>query len=141
MFLFTFNSCKKDVFSNESSLKKVIVDTDIVNENFNDFLEKFSKDSIFQISRIDFPLRVSQLDDDYQPMDKIIVKENFSIIDFSKENSGNFKETDNYFQKSILKDNQAKLEIRGIDNGIYLDVFFERIKGKWKLKAWTDSST
>ena len=44
--------------------KKIQTQKDIVlkEENFEIFLEKFNKDSIFQMSRIDFPMRVKELD-------------------------------------------------------------------------------
>ena len=141
LFIILLNSCKKDVFLNESSLNKENIESNLINEDFNDFLEKFSKDSIFQLSRIDFPLRVSELNDDYQVIETLVQKEDYLIFDFSINNVGPVKKTDNYFQKVIVNEKDAKLEIRGIDNGIYLDIFFERIEGKWKLKTWKDSTT
>jgi hypothetical protein len=140
-FIILLNSCKKDVFLNEPSSNKENIESNLINEDFNDFLEKFSKDSLFQYSRIDFPLRVSELNDDYQAIETLVQKEDYLIFDFSMNNVGSVKKTDNYFQKVIVNEKDAKLEIRGIDNGIYLDVFFKNIEGKWKLQTWKDSST
>ncbi len=141
LLIITLNSCKKGILVNESPLKKENIESNLSNEDFNDFLEKFSKDSVFQLSRIDFPLKVSELNDDYQVVETIVRKEDYSIFNFSVNKAGEIKKTDTYFQNEIVSRNYAKLEIRGIDNGIYLDIFFERVEGKWKLKTWTDSST
>jgi hypothetical protein len=89
-----------------------------VDSSFEAFIKYFSRDSLFQISRIDFPLIVKQ-----QPEGKIIAveKENFNKLDF-EDKTTETREFDKYSQSLKVAGNKARIEIRGIDNGIFIDV-------------------
>ena len=129
----------KSVEKTEKSVKN--------NENlktqFKLFLNHFNNDSIFQISRIIFPLKIfeSDYENEYELKERVIEKEEFRKINLSYEKSFETRKYDKYKQTIRLEGNKAIIEIRGIDNGIYSDYIFEKIDGKWKLKTWTNSST
>ncbi|NHN26259.1 DUF4348 domain-containing protein [Flavobacterium jejuense] len=107
-----------------------------IEEEFSNFIEKFSKDSIFQISRIHFPLTIQLLDDDFELVDFSIVKGDYLMLTFMYPSD--FVE---FKQKTVVDENDAFIEVRGTGNGIMIDYFFEKINGKWQLKTWVDKST
>ena len=114
----------------------------IVDENFETFLIRFNKDSIFQLNRIDFPITVEEFStDDFQSKKRIIREGNYQKMDLSYDESIKIREFDKYTQVIKFDKQKAIIEIRGIDNGIYEDVVFEKKNGKWKLITWIDSST
>ena len=110
-------------------------------EDFKVFLEKFSRDSLFQISRVNFPLTVKELDDDYESFEKKIEKNEYQKMDLRYHDSISKRELNKYTQQIKLNKNKATIEIRGIDNGIMTDIYFEKHDGKWILVSWNDSST
>jgi hypothetical protein len=112
-----------------------------IDDDFNVFIELFSKDSMFQISRIDFPLKVheSNLQKDYELSEKIIKKSVYRKRNFSYKIAES--NIDTYSQEIKVINDKATIEIRGNENGLMIDIFFEKQKGKWKLITWTDSST
>jgi hypothetical protein len=61
-------------------------------------------------------------------------------LDFEYPKDALTREFDRYTQNIKTKGNKAVVEIRGVDNGIYSDFYFEKINGKWHLKSWNDSS-
>lgn len=112
------------------------VQAKIEEEEFSNFIEKFSKDSIFQINRIHFPLTIQLLDDNFELVDFSIDKDDYLILNFI--HPSDFVE---FKQKSIVNENDAFIEVRGTGNGIMIDYLFEKINGKWQLKSWIDKST
>ncbi len=113
-----------------------------VDDNFNVFLSYFSKDSIFQVSRVNFPLKVIEIDDNnmMETIERTVEKEEYTKLDFEYPKDALTREFDRYTQKIKAKGNNVTIEIRGVDNGIYSDVYFEKVKGKWFLKSWKDTS-
>ncbi|WP_207420225.1 DUF4348 domain-containing protein [Desertivirga brevis] len=112
-----------------------------VDSNFNDFIEKFSSDTAFQISRTRFPLKVKWYNNE-NDRDSLIYKDRsaFEMIDFRKKKSDT--KYDKWEQKRMVdKATSARIEIRGIDNGIMVDYLFEKIKGAWMLIEIDDDST
>lgn len=118
-------------------LTKVAVDN-----SFNDFIDKFSTDSIFQISRIRFPLKTKWYDLD-NDRDSVIYedKSGFKLMDFRKKKST--AQYGQWEQRIVVDKNNASatIEIRGIENGIMVDYLFEKINGAWILFEIDDSST
>jgi hypothetical protein len=113
-----------------------------IDNNFNDFIDKFSTDSAFQLSRTKFPLKTKWYDID-NDRDSIIYKKrsDFEMMDFRMTKSlGRY---DQWEQKIVVDKNNtsAKIEIRGIDNGIIVDYLFEKINDAWMLIEIDDSST
>ena len=113
-----------------------------IDENFKTFLDNFSKDSVFQISRVIFPLKVTELDynNELESIVRIIQKKEYTKLDFEYPKDALTREFDRYTQNIKTKGDKAVVEIRGVDNGIYSDFYFEKINGKWHLKSWNDSS-
>lgn len=139
--VFLFFNC-----SDKSSIKvKEKTDTiafeNQLDENFSTFLEKFSKDSLFQISRVSFPMVVEELDDNYKSTNRTVFKKDYLCLDFLFNANNVQRATDHYDQKIKLLDNKVVIEIRGIANGIYTDFIFEKRKNEWFLITWIDGST
>ena len=130
LFLLLLSGCK-DIQRNDPN-----------DESFDAFFRRFNKDSVFQMSRINFPLTVEEFDmDALQPKKITIQRADYHIIDLSYHKSFSERELDKYSQEVKVKGDKATIEIRGIDNGIHNDVFFEKVNGQWTLISYTDSST
>lgn len=125
---------------NENS--NAIPTKEFIDSDFNLFIDKFSNDSTFQLSRTKFPLKIRWYDID-NDNDYIFYenKSNFEIIDFRKKKSTG---VDNQWEQKINLDTNntsAIIEIKGIENGILVNYFFEKINGAWILTAIEDIST
>jgi hypothetical protein len=144
-----FISCKKDVTPQIKSIsqkedvtavaeinKSKILTIGKREEDFNQFFELFNQDSIFQVSRISFPLTVKINNEDYEQVDYIISKEEYNTLNLNIKT-----EYRDYKQKLILKKNKAIITQRGTNNGIFIDYIFEKRNGKWQLITWIDLST
>lgn len=156
---FLFINCKNEISKNDNkkvekpkieNIKTENQTSKITDENFEAFLNNFSRDSLFQISRVKFPLKVKEID--LESMEEInenksgfkertILKSQYTKLDFTYPKDALTRELDRYSQKNILKNNIMTVEIRGIDNGLYSDFYFEKINGKWFLKSWKEQST
>jgi Domain of unknown function (DUF4348) len=145
----TFLGCKQESQNVETeksteSKKEIAKYTipDNVDDDFKVFLDYFSKDSVFQISRINFPLKVKEIDENnmLESIEKIIQKKDYTKLDFEYPKDALTREYDRYSQEIKTDKNKTVIEIRGIDNGIYSDFFFEKLNGKWFLKSWNDTS-
>lgn len=113
-----------------------------IDENFNTFLEVFSKDSLFQISRVKYPLIQKEwIDPEKGTVEKLITKKTYEILDFTYPKDALTREFDRYTQKIKTNKNKTVIEIRGVDNGIYSDYFFEKLNGKWMLISCSEQST
>jgi hypothetical protein len=136
--------CKKETPIHTKSIDTKSNTTAIVNhqdEDFKTFLQKFNKDSLFQISRITFPLKVTENGPDFEIVERTINLNDFSKLDFDPAKDATTREFDRYTQNIRIEKDSAVIEIRGIDNGILSDVIFEKKNGKWRLKTWVDQST
>ncbi|MBW1296344.1 DUF4348 domain-containing protein [Aquimarina litoralis] len=144
-------SCKQEVKTEPKSesepevVEKVEEKIKIPNDvdvEFKTFFRFFNKDSTFQISRIGFPLKIMEMNGEMSDVEpRIIELKDYGIIDLTHDKSIENREYDAYTQQIILNGSKAKVELRGIDNGIHNDFEFEKIDGKWKMITWTDSST
>lgn len=110
-------------------------------ERFEVFFEKFKLDSVFQLERVSFPFSSESLDTD---SDKYIVshvqKDNWTFADFNYDGSIATRGLDPYTQEAKVQRDKAVIEIRGVDNGIWIDYTFEKHDGKWLLISEKDSS-
>ena len=138
VLILLFNSCKEN-----DRIKEDVNTSENIDEDFNIFLEKFNRDSIFQISRINFPLKVIERNDEnlLEETEKTIELKEYEKIDLSYPKDILTREFDRYRQNIKLSDKKATIEIRGVDNGIYINIYFEKEGGKWILTSWTDKST
>jgi len=113
-----------------------------VDSEFKVFLEFFNKDSAFQISRIDFPLKIMEMNGEMSDVEpRAIEFQDYEKMDLTYDKSFETREYDKYTQEVILDGSKARIELRGIDNGIHNDFEFKKVDGKWKMITWTDSST
>ncbi|MDN3673353.1 DUF4348 domain-containing protein [Flavobacterium branchiarum] len=125
----------KENITIEEKKPNAVTDT-YTQEDFNDFFRLFNKDSDFQSSRIKFPLKVKINNDDFELVDYVIHKKEYSTINLVKK-----PEERDYKQQIILKKDTVVIEQRGINNGIFIDYYFKRVNGKWQLATWVDVST
>lgn len=104
--------------------------------DFKQFIKKFNTDSVFQISRVKFPLKVTWLlEDSLLYLDKT----DYSTMDFSVKKSSR---PSNRWKQTVVETNTtAVIQIRGFDNGIYIDYLFEKMKGIWIFTEIVDGST
>jgi len=127
------------------TIKKTIVPMiipDNVDTSFNNFLKFFNSDSTFQVSRVAFPIQMTALNDELTEFEtKTITAFDYKSIDLSYDPEIAKRDVDAYTQETILKENTATIQIRGIDNGIHCDFTFEKRDGKWLLITWTNAST
>ena len=142
-FLSCSNDTKNSINAGSNSQAVVLsAGSSEADRSFNAFIEKFSKDTSFQLGRIRFPLSVKQYDTDSET-DTIIYQQRsvYEMLDFRKDKSeGPY---DQWKQKMVVNERQDKatIEVRGIENGIAVDYHFEKGKGKWMLVGIVDSST
>ncbi|MCD0475838.1 DUF4348 domain-containing protein [Flavobacterium sp. EDS] len=143
-------SCKKQIAPQNTTILKDEEENVVANEektpvgasdkndieDFNHFFRLFNHDTVFQISRVIFPLKVKINNDDLELVDYVIPKEKYTTIDLDKK-----PEERDYNQQLILKKDKAVIQQRGINNGIFIDYFFEKKDGKWQLVTWVDVST
>lgn len=108
-------------------------------EDFNEFFERFTTDSLFQMERIKFPFRVIWSTEDGETTHET-EKENWTHSTFYYEDSYASRQVDAYTQKIKHYADSVILEQRGVDNGIYVDFKFIRDKGKWILFTGKDYS-
>jgi hypothetical protein len=149
ILVLTFSGCKpesgKVETENATESKKEVAEVKIpenVDNDFKVFIDYFSKDSIFQVSRVNFPLKVMEVDENntLESIEKTISKTEYTKLDFEYPKDALTREYDKYTQKIKTNENKAVIEIRGYDNGICTDFFFEKLNGKWFLKSWNDTS-
>ncbi|WP_162900331.1 DUF4348 domain-containing protein [Aquimarina sp. AD10] len=123
-------------------IKKKIEIPSNVDSEFKIFFEFFNKDSAFQISRINFPLKIMEMNGEMSDVEpRTIELQDYEKMDLTYDKSFETREYDKYTQEVILDGSKARIELRGIDNGIHNDFEFEKVDGKWKMITWTDSST
>ncbi|OWP82719.1 hypothetical protein BWK59_14365 [Flavobacterium davisii] len=143
-----FISCKKETATIEAPKEvkeiqsaPINTNTKTIDNDFKSFLEVFSKDSVFQVSRVTFPLVLEEwIDPETGTVKKLIDKKAYETIDFRYPKDALTREYDRYTQTVKFKDNKAVVEIRGVDNGIYADYIFEKINGKWLLISCNNQS-
>lgn len=118
------------------------VTPDPSDQKFADFIEKFSADSTFQLSRTKFPLKVTWYDHDTDQDSLFFInKPDFQMVDLRKKKSSG--EFDQWEASTVLSNNKtsATIRISGIDNGIMVFYHFEKINGAWMLVDVEDAST
>jgi hypothetical protein len=143
VLLTSCNNCSPDTANGHSNETQtaVVPAKEAVDTNFNDFIEKFSIDSVFQISRTKFPLKVEWHEVGERDSIFHIDKLEFEIIDFrQKKSTGQYDQSEQYIVVDT-SNTSAIIRIRGIDNGIRIDYLFEKINEAWMFVEIDDSST
>jgi hypothetical protein len=121
--------------SNEGSLGTPISEKNKSIESFDTFYKFYFSDSLNQVSRVRFPLKVVVLiPSEYSTYDTIYW--GFKDWSYVTENDG---ETD----RKIIRKNNEEVIINyiGKETGIFVNYSFELINGKWFLVEIIDKST
>ncbi|MBE9491200.1 MAG: hypothetical protein IMY67_12955 [Bacteroidetes bacterium] len=109
---------------------------------FNEFFEKFSKDSLFQKSRVKYPLKWSYYRESYEKLTiEHIEQKDFIYIDFTEDKNAMQKKSGKYevvIEKSKYEVNYL---LKGYDNGIHMNHIFKLVEGCWFLVEIIDEST
>lgn len=108
-------------------------------EEFNEFFEKFTTDSLFQMERTKFPFHTLWTTEDGETVHET-AKDDWTHSTFHYEDSYAKRQVDAYTQEIKNYKDSVVIELRGIDNGIYIDYKFTRDKGKWILFLGRDYS-
>jgi len=110
-------------------------------EKFDDFFTKFTSDSVFQIKRIKFPL-VTMISDNE---DRMRINETpidrWSHLNLDYKSEYQTRQIDAYTQEMRMFKDSVIIELRGIDNGIYIDYIFQKCGEQWYLILKRDFSS
>ncbi|MDY9917429.1 protein of unknown function [Porphyromonadaceae bacterium NLAE-zl-C104] len=112
-------------------------------ENFDQFIRKFSTQESFQLERIKFPINVIVPDDEDEgmaPMEETIGRYEWELLDLTYDSTYLTRPYDQYYQGVRYGKDTAVVEIRGINNGIYADYYFALIDRKWYLVTLYEAS-
>ena len=114
-------------------------------ESFDDFFERFSRDSVFQKSRVKYPIEesyIENLESTEIKVDIINNPEEYTFIDFTEDENAFNKELDKYrvIIEKLDKEN-VYYKNDGIDNGINIIYKFKLIEGCWYMVEIEDKST
>ena len=136
ILLFSCKEVNNNLKQNQTPKRNVLNKSSISKENFDVFFDKFSNDSLFQHSRIKFPLRNEVYNSDNKEYE-------ISKIDKEKWKFFNIKGLPaNYIIKLSNKgDYQHVFNVQIIDTGVNVDYIFMALDGKWMLINIIDSST
>lgn len=112
-------------------------------EEFDHFLHKFSMQQSFQLNRIKFPIKAIVPDTDHEgmaPMEETIGRYEWEMIDLTYDSTFLTRPYDQYYQVVRFRNDTAVVEIRGINNGIYADYYFELFDKQWYLVSLYEAS-
>jgi hypothetical protein len=110
--------------------------------SFNQFIYRFSSDSVFQINHCLFPIKFTSLIDPVEDIYSIdfIERDNFNFIDLPI--TGNkFNRYGYYTIISSKQRDKVNLQLRHNDNGIHINYIFSFQNKKWLLVEVLDEST
>ena len=105
--------------------------------DFHEFFKNFSKDSVFQKSRLDAKLQLLQIDPYDGSINAQNIRDKWSYVDFEDYSSA---QTDAYKFVSRPKKDSVFLVQQGIDNGIHIEYIFARKDNCWYLVLIKDES-
>jgi hypothetical protein len=112
--------------------------------DFNQFFEKFAKDSIFQKEHVRFPFKYYYHEDimsDNFSIEIIKSKNFYKYIDFTEDQKAMEYEYDKFTVEKIEAKGKVIYKRIGYDNGINIEYTFNLIDGCWYLISITDTST
>ncbi len=111
-------------------------------EDFESFFKRFGEDSIFQFTRIGFPISYYTVDIEDNKEEYVYSRDDFWHTDFTQDVDAATQEIDQYEPVTKKRSDTEITYIRmGIDNGIRIEYYFEvDPTGKWQLIKIIDSS-
>jgi len=127
-------SCKEKN-NNPIEKKTLTIESEVKDEKFNEFFNKFSNDSLFQKERIINKPKLYYYKDEYaeKPIFEILEKQDFNFLDFTKDLEAH-KLRYNAFKTEIsIKRDSIVYSKHGIDNGINESYVFKIIDKEWVL--------
>ena len=139
---FGCNSGKKNIKESVKPSNTIIGATNINTEDFKAFILRFKADSLFQYSRIRFPLVNRTVSDNDEAKDSIIKidSKHWRHIPLEYDPAYATRKIDAYTEKSVISGNSARLLYQGVDNGIDIEFIFELKDNNWYLTNWNDLS-
>lgn len=99
------------------------------NEIFDSFIQKFSRDSLFQISRVQFPLPLAILEENNVKAESFILERNWSRIVVEENETTEVR----YFQTRERGKEVGILEVKDLGVNKISTYFFELKNGGWFL--------
>jgi hypothetical protein len=140
--LLGLQSCRETKKEKASeSIEKGPKAKEITREAFDTFFQQFSEDSIFQLSRIQFPISYYSVDIEDNKEEFVFSTDDFWYIDFTVDSEAATRSVDAYEPIIEREDSKAVYVRKGIDNGIRIEYYFERNdEGKWHLTQIVDNS-
>lgn len=141
-------SCTQNRNENGADAGKLVSDAKDISsgieaEAFEEFMKRFSEEESFQLKRIKFPISVIIPDAGHEgmaPIKETIGKYDWEPLDLTYDSTFLTRTYDKYYQVVRFNNDTAVVEIRGIDNGIYADYYFELIDNKWYLVTLYEAS-
>lgn len=116
------------------------------NETFDEFFERFSRDSVFQKNRVKYPFKYLNSEYDFDKRqdtisaELILNKDKFSFIDFTEDKNAMDKEYDKYTVSMEDLQGIKNYRLNGYDNGIRITHKFKLIDGCWYMVEILDES-
>jgi hypothetical protein len=135
------NNQEKKSTENIRNIEKADSKEEVSSEKFEAFFDRFSKDSVFQISRVEFPISYYAVDIEDNKEEYVYNKAEFWYTDFTEDSEAITRDVDAY--KPVLEKGESKTLYtrKGIDNGIWIEYHFEtNDKGEWYLVKIIDNS-
>lgn len=108
-------------------------------EDFEAFFRRFTTDSVFQIERVDFPFYIQTSSEEGESK-TVMEKTAWRFSTFHHDSSFATRQIDAYTQQLKSYNDSMRLELRGVDNGIYIDYDFVSRNGKWFMVSGRDYS-
>lgn len=120
LIAFLFLSCENKTTHKATEIE--VVNEDVLDEDFYEFIEKFNTDKTFQLSRIHFPYYAEYLDyddnnEDYEMHPNYVVETEHEHLDFGDLNSESDENQECTVRAEIdSKMTSAKIIFQGVDN-------------------------
>jgi len=112
------------------------------NENFIEFLQKFSWNDKFQLERTKFPLQSISLDDSFtKTITTYVKKSDWKLVSFFKRDQPSYGQIYDNFENKMRDTDERVYAWHGLGNGIQRFYYFKRISGHWYLIKQEDLST
>jgi len=130
LLLITLNGCNNKPETNKNKIGKI--------ENFDEFIDKFSKDNIFRISRVKFPLKGFNSDEtDFNAKDKIYIWEKEDWLFYATEDFKNIMNDSSIKSKVVKTEANMIYNIYKNDSGYDIKYEFKQIENKWYLEFYS----
>jgi hypothetical protein len=141
VLLLTLIACNRNSVNKPKDMGKNQVES---SEDFILFFSQFKSDSVFQRSRIVFPLNYETLNLDTEET-KIetenITGQEWKYNTFYWDSTYAKRALDAYTQDILISPDTVKINYNGVDNGINMQLIFICIQGKWFYIKMIDHST